>query len=432
MEDLYKRYFGIEQFKKFDIAETAASISHRLLEEAGAVKHLCSAMDIDKLDGARASIAAIEAASIDHRSLAEIEAVKPFSSEMDIDKLAGARASIVAIEAASIDRSWLAEAKAAKHLCAARELEKYSITDIDKFAGTSAYLAASKAISMDHYKLPELEAAKCISSEICAASSALYKHIDSISKISLLAQEHIDSAQSFLRENSIYNTNEMIKVVKSFSGLTENYNTFVRSFDASEIRITDFPPFVSKLPSIELLTSSRLLETISRDSNEDADDQTEPIESEITEDIEYSLEKLLDSFHPQIRQLLHGAKKALTSDNPDKNRHVVVSLREMITHILHGIAPDAKVREWTKEPSHYHKGNPTRQARMLYICREINHGKLAEFVNEDVKSHVKFIDFFQSGTHSIDIKITNSQLKTLIVRTEALARFLLVTARNTR
>ncbi|CAK8724435.1 MAG: hypothetical protein CDV28_10266 [Candidatus Electronema aureum] len=388
MEDLYKKHFGIEKFKEFDITETAASISHRLLAEIETTKHLGSAIDTEKLTGRSASLAEIEAASIDRSWLADAKAVKHLcsGSAMDIDKLTGRSASLAEIEAASIDRSWLADAKAAK----------------------------------------------CISLKIDAVNSALYSHVDSISKISLFAQERIDSAQFFLRENSIYNTNEMMKAVKSLGVLTENYNSFVRSFDSNEIRITNFPPFVSRLPSIELLTSSRLLETISRDGNEDADDQTEPIESEITEDIECSLEELLDWFHPQIRQLLHGAKKALTSGNPDKNRHVVVSLREMITHILHGIAPDDKVHEWTKEPSHYDKGRPTRKARMLYVCRNINHGKFAEFLNEDVNSHVKFIGFFQSGTHSIDIKITNSQLKALIVRTEALARFLLVTARNTR
>ena len=127
-----------------------------------------------------------------------------------------------------------------------------------------------------------------------------------------------------------------------------------------------------------------------------------------------------------------GAKEAMASTNPDKKRHVVVSLREMLTYILHGIAPDNEVSKWTSKPVHFHEGRPTREARLLYVCRDINHGPFEQFVSKDVEAHIKFFHLFQRGTHELDINFTEQQLRTLVVRTEALARFLLITWKNTK
>lgn len=213
--------------------------------------------------------------------------------------------------------------------------------------------------------------------------------------------------------------------------MTKNYNLFVHSFSENQFDITDFPPFVSGLPPVEILISSDLIAMISRIEDDVYVEEADNVGNEIREDIERSLEELLVDVNPEIKRLWLGAKEALSSTNPDRKRHVVVSLREMITHILHGIAPDAEVKKWTTNPSHYNEGRPTRKARLLFACRDINHGPFKDFVNQDVESHIKFISLFQRGTHEININFTDQQIRMLIVRSEALARFLLVNWKNT-
>jgi hypothetical protein len=292
---------------------------------------------------------------------------------------------------------------------------------------------AEEAASVHRHWLTEIEFVKHLGSITEAAKFALDSHFESIAQVSLLAQERLlNSAWIDLKKSAIYKTNEMASALESFGNLSENYNSLVRSFSYQESDITDFPPFVSRLPPIEILTSSDLLDTISRNNTEEYVEKADALEFEIREEIESSLEELLNHFNPEIRRLWLGAKEAFFSTNPDKKRHVVVSLREMLTLILHGIAPDNEISKWTTEPSHYHEGKPTREARILYVCRDINHGPFTQFVNKDIESHIKFIRLFQRGTHEININFTDQQLKALLVRSEALARFLLVTGKNTK
>lgn len=297
---------------------------------------------------------------------------------------------------------------------------------------TSFVKLAEDAASINNLWKTEIDSMKHLSSSLEASKLALGFHYDGIAQASILAQERLLSSHwGALEKSVLHKTGELSGALESFNSLSDNYTSLVRSFSAKEYDIIDFPPFVSGLPPIEFLTSSDLIDTISRDETEEFVEEADDLESEIRENIESSLEELLVHVNPEIRQLWLGAKEALSSENPDKKRHVVVSLREMLTHILHGIAPDNEVSKWTTDPSHYHEGRLTRQARLLFVCRDINHGPFKQFVNKDVESHIKFIRLFQRGTHEININFTEQQLRALIVRSESLARFLLITWKNT-
>jgi hypothetical protein len=297
---------------------------------------------------------------------------------------------------------------------------------------TSIARLAEEAASINKYWKTEIDSIRHLSPGIEAAKLAIGLHYDNIAQTSLLAQERLLSSHWGNFENSIlHKTGELTRALDSFTTLTANFNSLINSFNANEIDIIEFPPFVSGLPPIEILKSSDLVDTISRDEIEDYIEKADDIEDESSKDIESSLEELLVHVNPEIKSLWVGAKEALSSKNPDKKRHVVVSLREMLTHILHGIAPDEEVKKWTSDPSHFYEGRLTREARLLFVCRDINHGPFKQFVHTDVESHIKFIRLFQRGTHEININFTDQQLRTLLVRSEALARFLLITWKST-
>lgn len=283
--------------------------------------------------------------------------------------------------------------------------------------------------AINHFWQEKIESFKNLSSEISAAKLALQSHFNDISLASLLAQERLlHTPWANFEKNVFCNIKEFSLAIESFNEFIGSYGSLFQSFKKPGREFVNFPPFVSSLPPIEILTGADLLDTLSRDESktECSVEEADNLELKIRKDIETSLEKLLELVNPEIKSLWQGAKQSLISDNPDKPRHIIVSLRDMLTHVLHTIAPDSEVCKWTSNPSHFHENRPTREARLLFICRYINHSPFEQFVKRDVDAHLKFIQLFQTGTHGLNINFTERQLKTLLIRTESLVRFLLV------
>ena len=106
-----------------------------------------------------------------------------------------------------------------------------------------------------------------------------------------------------------------------------------------------------------------------------------------------------------------------------------VSLRELVTHTIHKLAPDKKAVKYLKTlgdvEEYLDEGRPTRRGRILYICREIEMGNFSKFVNADAKSTLAFIDLLQEGTHSLEMPYSAPQLTALLSRAEGLLSFLI-------
>ncbi|MDB5008985.1 MAG: hypothetical protein JWP45_3378 [Mucilaginibacter sp.] len=116
----------------------------------------------------------------------------------------------------------------------------------------------------------------------------------------------------------------------------------------------------------------------------------------------------------------HGAIHALKSDNPDKIRHFITSLRELFTHVLHILAPDDAFARWDTATAHYDNGKPTREGRLLFICRNMDgsNATFAKFMKNDVDSAISLIKMFQSGTHKIKSDYSSKELELIMLRAE--------------
>lgn len=290
----------------------------------------------------------------------------------------------------------------------------------------SLTLMAEQAIGDSKHWQTQVDFFKRFAGETEAYRLAFKTHYADIAKLSLIAQMRVQQ----LRWDKIGYT---IKIdpdlfspaVSSFSKVITSYEQLFRSFQKTKYNIASFPPFISKLPPVEIITKSDLLRSFSGEEWEESYEDIEEIQCQISEDIEASLEDFLVRLDPGLIPLWQGAKKALKSDNPDRSRHTIVSLREMVTHVLHKTAPDGDIHKWTTEQTLYHEGRPTRQARLLYICRSVNHEPFELFVSKDVSAHLELIRMLQRGTHQLSINFTDEQLKALILRTESLLRFIL-------
>ena len=285
---------------------------------------------------------------------------------------------------------------------------------------------AKEAIGDSKYWQAELDIFKSLSGEAEAHRLTLMGHYSDVAELSLIAQEHLRHLNWDAIGLKIGMSRELTTTVSSFSMLLKNYDHLFQSFEEAEYKLASFPPFISKLPPIEIITGSDFLATISGKEWEQSPEKIEESQAQVVEDIEVSLEDLLVRLNEKLIPLWQGAKAALKSYNPDRSRHIIVSLRELVTHVLHQTAPDNDIRSWTGDPSFFNNDRPTRQARLHFICRGLNHDPFRQFVSKDVSAHLELIQILQRGTHEVSVDLTDEQLRALVIRTESLVRFILV------
>jgi hypothetical protein len=135
---------------------------------------------------------------------------------------------------------------------------------------------------------------------------------------------------------------------------------------------------------------------------------------------------LLGALDPALCTLYVGAREAFEGGNPDRARHVLSSLRELLDHVLRRLAPDELVLTWM--PAHrdglLHAGRPTRRARVLYVCRNLDHPPLTDFVDEDVRTSVKLVEVF-NHVHELRPGLSDVQLGALILRVDSWLTYIL-------
>lgn len=286
---------------------------------------------------------------------------------------------------------------------------------------------AKEAIGASRYWQSDLDIYRSLSGESEAYRLALLGHHSDVAELSLIAQESLRYLDWDAIGLKVGMSEEMMsKTASSFSTLLDKYDYLFQSFEEAQFKMASFPPFVSKLPPVEIITGSHLLTTISGGEEKQPSEDNQPNYAPVIEDIELSLEDLLATLNPELISLWQGAKAGLRSFNPDRSRHIMVSLRELVTHVLHQTAPDSDIRSWTVDNSYFNDGRPTRQARLDFICRGLNHGPFAKFVSKDVSAYLELIQMLQRGTHELSTALTEEQLRALIIKTESLLRFVLI------
>jgi hypothetical protein len=212
-------------------------------------------------------------------------------------------------------------------------------------------------------------------------------------------------------------------LTSSFLGLSDSYSTLLKSFESNPLSYTQISPSISRIAPLEYFSTANLLEAIS------VEEDVTPEEELLKNEIQYENEILLSSHLPRIDAGLYkmwkGAIEAYNSTNSDRVRHFSTSIRELYTHLFHILAPDDAIKKWSSDPTHYHEGRPTRKARLLFICRNINNDPFNTFVKKDVDATIAFIDIFQKGTHDIDPVFSPNHLVTIKSKAENTLKFLL-------
>lgn len=206
--------------------------------------------------------------------------------------------------------------------------------------------------------------------------------------------------------------------------LSESYSSLFKSFEGKYDRVLNLPPLVSSGPPVELYYNANLADVLTNEEPASFEEEKPTLDHTHSE-IEQTFHGYLAKLNPKLLQLWNGAVESLASSNSDKARHFIISLRELQTHVLHELAPDNQIRSWSSSSQYYHDNKPTRRARLEYIYRNVSHKPFTDFVEQDIKSHLAFIDLFQRGTHELDSQFNDDQLNAMKSRTEALLKFIL-------
>lgn len=141
------------------------------------------------------------------------------------------------------------------------------------------------------------------------------------------------------------------------------------------------------------------------------------------------LEQMLKELDPSFLRMLKGAERALNSQNPDKARHFGTSLRELFNHVLRELAPASKVESWTDDDNHFHKGRPTRRARILFISRKTKSSSFKDYLHSDVKSVLEFINLFHGITHKKASGYSKEQLNGMHTKMRGTLHLLISTSK---
>jgi len=138
------------------------------------------------------------------------------------------------------------------------------------------------------------------------------------------------------------------------------------------------------------------------------------------------LEGFLSNLDPQLVALLQGARAAaVNSHNPDTTRHLCISLRELLGHALRQMAPDAEVKAWSQDPTHFSNGRPTRNARIQYLYSPVLQPALRKFIDADIRAAIELFDLLNKGTHVANLGASVVALAVLLNRAEGILLLLL-------
>lgn len=210
---------------------------------------------------------------------------------------------------------------------------------------------------------------------------------------------------------------------ESFISLSTEYSALLKSFEIDPYSYVELSPTLTTLAPVELYTGANLIELLS--TEEEITTEEELLKNEVQYENEYSLNLYLPKINVSLLNIWKGAIESFNSNNADKTRQFTVSLRELFTHVMHLLAPDDRVKDWTKDEAFFNQGRPTRKARLHYICRNISNKPFDKFVEMDVLATLEIINLFQEGTHSIQSNFTQAQLIAMKSKAETTLKFLL-------
>jgi Predicted pPIWI-associating nuclease len=277
-----------------------------------------------------------------------------------------------------------------------------------KFDSASSLTFNNPLLNIETQNLLNVESNICKNLELTCSSQQILSNYNFDNIAGSLAQvpDLIDPLKTTLDS---FSTNYR----SALEPLTTDINTYL-----------SVPPTLISGSAIEYFNNTSLYETVMEEIIDVPLDRR-VLENEIEAQNQEEVPALLERVNPDLRAMWNGAIAAIDSNNPDKTRHFSISMRELITHVIHTLAPDKDIKNWTNNVDYYHNNRPTRKARLNYICRETATGSFSDFMESDIASIIEMMNLFHAGTHKVDSDLSTRQLIVLKRRVESSIKYLI-------
>ena len=256
-------------------------------------------------------------------------------------------------------------------------------------------LTAGLAISISPLRIFQVEIAASLKGildqfNIANQLSDVFKNInmraiDQIRDISTLATPIIRLAGDIATIQSSAIMPFEKTLLENIGGTLSSYHSLMKDILPVE-RFSFLPDSIRYYPTIEMHNTSIVIGRLIRGENYQPEN-----EKVITPDND-GLLFWLGNLDISFPKMLRGATQTIYSQNPDHCRHFASSHRELCTHILHTLAPDISVKDWTHDLAHFDKGNPTRKARLLYIARNQTNKHFIDFFIKDFENQMDWLN----------------------------------------
>jgi hypothetical protein len=218
------------------------------------------------------------------------------------------------------------------------------------------------------------------------------------------------------------------RILDSLDSLSSITRNLWATWETSPSSYSIIPPSLRTAPTRELYESSAATDALVRGQSESATDAERRQRAAPEIELEF-VEQMLFDVGPDLLKPYRGALAVLDRGEADYVRHFAVSLRELLTHLLHRLASDEEVRKWTSRAEDYHKGRPTRAARLRFILRGQMGDEFADWVDQDVKMAIGLIEYLHGGTHRMGDDMPVSQLRWVQRRVEAVVIMIIEASR---
>lgn len=281
-----------------------------------------------------------------------------------------------------------------------------AIEELARSAVTEVRDAQALATSV----VADLAAARQFSAHTLASVEASLRCVDTASLIAeRLGDFEIARSVDVAAYERLINVND--RIAAEFACMTRGIE--------STRTVPDLAEFALSSASRELVVANYALDKVTVEAEGEGEEEEEE-ERSCLDDIRSEvpdIDTLLRQVNPELVRPYQGVKDAANSDSVDRTRHVLASIRELCNSVLRQLAPTGPVRGWVEREGlgMLHRGTPTREARVLYICRRFREGPLAGFFDADVRgvagTHGGLQSPAQTGSGVLKWAIARSRLE---------------------
>lgn len=280
---------------------------------------------------------------------------------------------------------------------------------------------------MDNWQKELSISSSAFKKSIADVSLGIHAELSKLSELTLFSERSLSQINiSNIGAQLELQSSDKNRLLLSQRSLSESFAALYEHYLSPDISAFNYPPFFITQPPKEYFLDSRILEAISLPRG--VIKEEEQLYVELSKETTEIIEGHLNSVDPALIPLWRGALSDFNLSGPDSGRHFSVSLRELLTHVIHTLAPDEAIYQWTKDRNHYDKdGRPTRRTRILYICQNIRLDKLERFISKDIDSILAYFDVLQEGTHTLDTSFPKYLPDLILSRARSLLVFLIKT-----